>query len=69
MKQRQLGKDDPKVSALELGCMGMTGFYGEADESLAIDVIRRAYEEGITFFDTADMYGNGANEELAWKGS
>jgi aryl-alcohol dehydrogenase-like predicted oxidoreductase len=47
--------------------MGMTGFYGEADESLAIDVIQKAYEEGITFFDTADMYGNGANEILLGK--
>jgi aryl-alcohol dehydrogenase-like predicted oxidoreductase len=64
MKQRQLGKNGPKVSALGLGCMGMTGFYGEADESLATHVVQRAYEEGVTFFDTADMYGNGANEIL-----
>lgn len=67
MKQRQLGENGPKVSALGLGCMGMTGFYGEADESLAINVIQKAYEEGITFFDTADMYGNGANEILLGK--
>lgn len=67
MKQRQLGKNGPKVSALGLGCMGMSGFYGEADEQLAIDVIQRAYEEGITFFDTADVYGNGANEVLLGK--
>jgi aryl-alcohol dehydrogenase-like predicted oxidoreductase len=44
MKQRQLGKNGPKVSALGLGCMGMTGFYGEADESLAVDVVQRGYE-------------------------
>ncbi len=67
MKQRQLGKNGPKVSALGLGCMGMSGFYGQADESLAIRVVQRAYEEGITFFDTADMYGNGANEVLLAK--
>ena len=45
----------------------MTGFYGQADESLAIDVVQRAYEEGVTFFDTADMYGKGANENLLGK--
>jgi len=67
MKQQQLGENGPKVSALGLGCMGMTGFYGKADESLAINVVQRAYEEGVTFFDTADMYGNGANELLLGK--
>lgn len=67
MKQRQLGKNGPKVSALGLGCMGMTGFYGEADESLAVDVVQRGYEQGVTFFDTADIYGNGANELLIGK--
>lgn len=67
MKQRQLGENGPKVSALGLGCMGMTGFYGEADESLAINVVKKAYEEGVTFFDTADMYGNGENELLLGK--
>ncbi len=67
MRQRQLGKNGPKVSALGLGCMGMSGFYGETDEPLAMRVIQRAYEEGVTFFDTADMYGNGANEVLLGK--
>lgn len=67
MKQRRLGKNGPQVSALGLGCMGMSGFYGEADEALAMRVIQRAYEEGVTFFDTADMYGNGANEVLLGK--
>src|SRR3569832_316702 len=67
MKQRQLGKNGPKVSALGLGCMGKTGYYGEADESLAMNVVQRAYEDGVTFFDTADMYGNGANELLLGK--
>lgn len=68
MKQRQLGKNGPTVSSLGLGCMGMSGFYGETDEPLAIRVIQKAYEEGVTFFDTADMYGNGTNEVLLGKG-
>lgn len=67
MKQRQLGKGGPKVSAMGLGCMGMSSFYGPTDEKSAIQVIERAYEEGITLFDTADMYGNGANEILLGK--
>lgn len=67
MKHRQLGKNGPKVSALGLGCMGMSVFYGPTDENMAIEVIHRAYEEGITLFDTADMYGNGANETLLGK--
>lgn len=68
MKQRQLGKNGPKVSALGLGCMGMTGFYGKPDESMALRVMQQAYDDGVTFFDTADMYGNGANETLLGKG-
>ncbi len=67
MKQRQLGKNGPKVSAMGLGCMGMSAFYGPTDEKLALQVIQKAYEEGITLFDTADMYGNGANEILLGK--
>lgn len=67
MKQRQLGKNGPKVSTLGLGCMGMSVFYGPTDEDLALRVIRRAYDDGVTFFDTADMYGNGANEILLGK--
>lgn len=64
MKQRRLGRDGPEISALGLGCMGMSDFYGPADDARSIAVIHRALELGIDFFDTADMYGVGANEEL-----
>lgn len=52
------------VSALGLGCLGMSEFYGAVDEKAATKVIHEAYESGITFFDTADMYGDGENEKL-----
>ncbi|TDE86856.1 aldo/keto reductase [Deinococcus sp. S9] len=52
------------VSAMGLGCMGMSEFYGEADEQESIRVIHRALDLGVTFLDTADMYGVGRNEEL-----
>jgi len=55
---------DLEVSALGLGCMGMSAFYGAADEDEAIATIRRALELGCTFFDTAEMYGPYTNEEL-----
>ena len=65
MKYRQLGKNGPTVSALGLGCMGMSEFYGPTDRTEALNTIRMAYKElGVTFFDTADMYGSGKNEEL-----
>src|SRR5579872_4275254 len=64
MKYRKLGKIGPKVSALGLGCMGMSDLYGPTDEKSAIKVIHEAYGMGITLFDTADMYGKGANEIL-----
>jgi len=64
MDQRTLGRDRPlTVSALGLGCMG-SEFYGPGDKAGSISTIARAVELGITFFDTADMYGVGANEEL-----
>lgn len=62
MQHRRLR--DLDVSALGLGCMGMSEFYGPGDEAGGIATIHRAIALGITFFDTANMYGNGANEEL-----
>jgi aryl-alcohol dehydrogenase-like predicted oxidoreductase len=53
-----------EISALGLGCMGMTGFYGKADREQCIQTIQAAFERGITFFDTADNYGFGDNEIL-----
>ena len=60
--RRQLGPLN--VSALGLGCMGMSEFYGQADEAESIRVLHRSIELGMNFFDTADMYGTGRNEEL-----
>ncbi len=67
MKQRQLGRGGPLVSALGLGCMGMSEFYGAANEAESLRTIDRALELDITFLDTADMYGFGKNEELVGK--
>ncbi|QWU15113.1 Predicted oxidoreductase [Paenibacillus sophorae] len=64
MKKRKLGKSGLEVSALGLGCMGMSEFYGSLDEDESIRTIHRAIEMGLTFLDTADMYGVGRNEEL-----
>ena len=64
MKQRTLGPNDLTVSALGLGCMGMSDFYGTPDENQAIKTLQRAVDRGVTFFDTADMYGPFTNEKL-----
>lgn len=62
--KRKLGRNGPDVSALGLGCMGMSEFYGQGDDAESIATIHRALELGVTFLDTADMYGVGRNEEL-----
>lgn len=67
MKYKNLGKTDIKISEIGLGCMGMSEFYGATNENQSIDTIHHALSIGINFFDTADMYGNGHNEELLSK--
>lgn len=64
MKTRNLGATGEKVSALGLGCMGMTGRYGPADTQENLAVLHKALDIGINFLDTADMYGSGENEKL-----
>ena len=67
MHYRSLGKHGPRVSALGLGCMGMSHSYGAHNESESLATLNHAFERGVTFFDTADVYGNGLNEELLGK--
>jgi len=67
MQYRLLGKARLKSSQQGLGCMGMSEFYGEGDEAESLAVLARAFELGINHFDTADLYGRGANETLLGK--
>ncbi len=64
MQKRTLGKGGPHVSAIGLGCMGMSGMYGPSDDAESVATIHAALEAGITLFDTGDFYGMGHNELL-----
>src|SRR6202521_821663 len=67
MEKRKLGRQGLEVSELGLGCMGMSQFYGPRDDRESVATLERAVELGVNFFDTADVYGAGHNEELVGK--
>src|ERR1700757_2171930 len=67
MKMRRLGRNGPQVSAIGLGCMGMTPIYGQPDDAEVTATIHRAIEMGVNFLDSADAYANGKNEEVVGK--
>lgn len=67
MEQRRIGQGGPFVSAMGLGCMGMSASYGESDDATSTLTIRTAVDAGVTHFDTADLYGRGHNEQLLGK--
>ena len=67
MQERELGRSGIKVSAVGLGLMSMSGVYGNANDDESIAVIRHAIDKGVTFLDSADMYGWGHNETLLGK--
>jgi aryl-alcohol dehydrogenase-like predicted oxidoreductase len=67
MQYRKLGHSSFSLSAIGLGCMGMSEFYGTRDDQESIEVIHRALDLGVNFLDTADVYGRGHNEELVGK--
>jgi len=64
MKTRKLGLDGPQVSAIGLGCMSFAGFFGSTDKAESFDCLDSARDQGITFLDTAELYGQGYSEEL-----
>jgi aryl-alcohol dehydrogenase-like predicted oxidoreductase len=67
MKKRRLGRNGPELSALGLGCMGMSEFYGPRDDAESIATLHAALDAGVNFLDTADIYGPRTNEELVGK--